>query len=99
MILNVTSVNFGKGKNCVGRYVSSLKNCGQKGKRKGLIVEKNNGVDISDLMRFYSKEEWKKLDANVKKKILESPASRSYMLRRISVMCWQLKWVEILRMG
>jgi hypothetical protein len=41
-----------------------------------LIVEKNNGVDISDLTRFYSKEEWRKLDADVKKKILESPACK-----------------------
>jgi hypothetical protein len=73
---NVASVNFGKGKNRGGRNVSSLKNGGKKGKRKGLIVDKNNGVDISDLTRFYSKEEWKKLDADVRKKILESPARK-----------------------
>jgi hypothetical protein len=73
---NVASVNFGKGKNRGGRNISSLKNRGHKGKRKGLIVEKNNGVDISDLTRFYSKEEWRKLDADVKKKILESPACK-----------------------
>lgn len=76
---NVASVSFGKGKSREsrgGRNVSSLKNRVQKGKRKGLIVEKNNGVDISDLTRFYSKEEWAKLDADVKKKILESPARK-----------------------
>jgi hypothetical protein len=44
------------------------------GKRS--IVEKNNGVDISDLTRFYTKEEWKKLDADVKKRILENPARK-----------------------
>jgi hypothetical protein len=42
---NVASVSFVKGKHCGGRNISSLKNRGQKGKRKGLIVEKNNGVD------------------------------------------------------
>jgi hypothetical protein len=66
---NVASLNFGKGRNRGSRNVSSTKQCGQNGKRKGLIV-KNNGVDINDLMRFYTKEEWKKLDADVKKRIL-----------------------------
>jgi hypothetical protein len=72
---NVASSNFGKGKNRGGRNVSSMKQSGQRGKRKGLIV-KNNGVDISDLTRYYSKEEWRKLDADVKKKILEAPARK-----------------------
>jgi hypothetical protein len=72
---NVASINFGKSKNRGGRNVSSTKQRAQNGKRKGLIV-KNNGVDISDLTRFYTKEEWKKLDADVKKKILESPARK-----------------------
>jgi hypothetical protein len=57
---NVSSTSFGKGKQRGGsRNVSSLGNKGKKnGKRS--IVEKNNGVDISDLTRYYSKEEWKK---------------------------------------
>jgi len=72
---NVASSTFGKGKQrASNRNVSSLKRRQQRGKRS--IVEKNNGVDISDLTRFYSKEEWKKLDADVKKRILENPARK-----------------------
>jgi hypothetical protein len=73
---NVSSSSFGKGRQRGGsRNVSSL---GNRGKRNGKrsIVEKNNGVDISDLTRYYTKEEWKKLDANVKKRILENPARK-----------------------
>jgi hypothetical protein len=54
--------------------VSSLKNRQQKGKR--LIAEKNNGVNISDLTRYCTKEEWKKLDADVRKRILDNPARK-----------------------
>jgi hypothetical protein len=73
---NVASINFGKGRNHGDRNASSTKQCGQEGgKRKGLIV-KNSEVDISNLMWFYMKEEWKKLDADVKKKILESQAHK-----------------------
>jgi hypothetical protein len=72
---NVASATYGKGKQRnASRNISSLKNRRQKGKR--LIVEKNNGVDISDLTRYYSKEEWKKLDADVKKRILENPTRK-----------------------
>lgn len=67
---NVTSANFGKGKTRQ-RNVSSAKTI--RGKRKGQIVEKNNGVDVSDLTRYYSKDEWKKLDNDTKRKILENP--------------------------
>lgn len=78
---NVASSTFGKGKQRgTNRNVSSLKNRKQKGKR--LIVENNNGVDISDLTRFYSKEEWKKLDADVRKKILENPARKKLRAER-----------------
>jgi hypothetical protein len=73
---NVASSTFGKGKQrgSNNRNVSSLKNRKQKGKRS--IVEKNNGVDISDLTRYYSKDEWRKLDADVKKRILDNPARK-----------------------
>ena len=73
---NVASSNFGKGKNRGSRNVSAIKQNGQRGKKKGLIV-KNNGVDISDLTRYYSKEEWRKLDSDVKKKILDAPARKN----------------------
>jgi hypothetical protein len=67
---NVASTSFGKGKNRnPNRNVSSLGNRNKQGGKRS-IVEKNNGVDISDLTRFYTKEEWKKLDADVKKRIL-----------------------------
>jgi len=95
---NVSSSNFGKGKTRGSRNVSSSKQNGHnKGKRKGLIV-KNNGVDISDLTRFYTKEEWKKLDPDVKKRILESPACKKKNLKRISVASQQSAQ-EPLRMG
>jgi hypothetical protein len=54
----VASISFGKGKNRGGRNISSLKNRGQKGKSKGLSLEKNNGVDISNLTKIYTKEEY-----------------------------------------
>jgi hypothetical protein len=71
---NVASSNFSKGKNRnPNRNILSLNNRNkQRGKRS--IVEKNNSVHISNLTLFYTKEEWKKLDANVKKRILENPA-------------------------
>lgn len=71
---NVASFSFGKGKQRnTNRNVSSFNNCNkQRGKR--LIVEKINGVDVSDLTRFHSKKEWSKVDADVKKGILENPA-------------------------
>lgn len=31
---------------------------------------------MSDLTRYYTKEEWKKLDANVKKRILDNPTRK-----------------------
>ena len=73
--LNVASISFGKGKN-KGRNVSSItgkgKREGKKGKRnRGKVL--NNGVDISDHTRYYSKEEWAKLDSDVRKKILDDP--------------------------
>jgi hypothetical protein len=72
---NVASSTYGKGKHRnSNRNVSSLKNRRQRGKR--LIAEKNNGVDISDLTRYYSKEEWKRLDADVRKRILDNPARK-----------------------
>jgi hypothetical protein len=33
----------------------------------------NNGVDVSDRTRYFSKDEWKKLDNDVRKKILDDP--------------------------
>jgi hypothetical protein len=73
---NVASSNFGKGKQRnTNRNVSSLNNRNRSGGKRS-IVEKNNGVDISDLTRFYTKEEWKKVDADVKKRILENPARK-----------------------
>jgi hypothetical protein len=72
---NVASSTFGKGKQRGGnRNVSSANGCKRGGKRS--IVEKNNGVDISDLTRYYSKEEWRKLDADVRKRILDNPARK-----------------------
>lgn len=68
---NVASASFGRGNKSKGRNVSSAgrgKNKG--GKRKGTH---HNGVDISDQTRYYSKEEWAKLDAEVKRKILDNP--------------------------
>jgi hypothetical protein len=69
---NVASISFGKGK-YKGRNVSSLHGKGKnKGKRKN-GKEMNNGVDVSDRTRYFSKDEWKKLDNDVRKKILDDP--------------------------
>lgn len=73
---NVGSISFGKGQRSKGstRNVSSAStNTGKRGKRKGLIAASNNGVDISDPTRYFSKEEWRKLDDEIKKKILDNP--------------------------
>jgi hypothetical protein len=66
---NVSSTQFGKGK--PRRSVASART--SNGKRKGRIVEKNNGVDISDVTRYFSPEEWKKLDPDIRRKILDHP--------------------------
>lgn len=68
---NVASFTFGKGRN-KNRNVSSVNNKGRNGKRKG-GKEMNNGVDISDRTRYYTREEWGKLDAASRKKILDDP--------------------------
>jgi hypothetical protein len=57
-----------------------IKNQRQNGKR--LIAEKNYGIDISDMTHYYSKEEWKRLDANVRKKILDNPARKKLKMER-----------------
>ena len=71
---NVASISFGRGNNRSkgGRNVSSAgRGRGRGGgKRRGTF---NNGIDISDQTRYYSKEEWAKLDPEVKKKILDNP--------------------------
>jgi hypothetical protein len=70
---NVASMMFGKNKqHGQGRNVLSMKS--RKQKNKWSIVEKNNGIDISNLTHYYSADEWKKLDANVRKQILDNPA-------------------------
>lgn len=67
---NVASISFGKGK-YKGRNVSSLNGKGRKRNKSG--KEMNNGVDILDRTRYFSKDEWKKLDSEARKKILEDP--------------------------
>lgn len=67
---NVASLSFTKGRPKT-RNVSSAHS--HKGKKKRLIVESNNGVNISDPTRYFSKEEWDKLDPDTRKKILDNP--------------------------
>ncbi len=70
---NVASISFGKGpKTRSGPINISSTGAGKK-KGKRFIVKSNNGVDISDTTRYFSKEEWKKLDDGVRKRILEDP--------------------------
>lgn len=78
---NIASVNFGKGKG-KGQNMSSTGTRARCGKRKGGPSNKNNGVDISDPTRYFSKEEWKKLDADVRKKILDNPERKKKKLAR-----------------
>lgn len=71
---NVASASFGKApksRPSGNRSISSAGTFKRKGKRQ--IVKSNNGVDISDTTRYFSKEEWKKLDDDVRKKILDDP--------------------------
>jgi hypothetical protein len=69
---NVGSVSFGKGpRSKQARNVSSSA-INRRG-RKRLIGTSNNGVDISDTTRYFSKDEWRKLDDDVKTRILEDP--------------------------
>jgi hypothetical protein len=69
---NAASISFGKGK-YKGRNVSSVNGKGKnKGKRRN-GKEMNNGVDVSDRTHYFSKDEWKKLDGDVRKRILDDP--------------------------
>jgi hypothetical protein len=67
---NVASISFGKGK-YKGRNVSLMNGKGRKRNKNGKEI--NNGVDITDRTRYFSKDEWKKLDPEARKKILEDP--------------------------
>lgn len=66
---NVNSANFQKGK-LRGRNISRIgtNKRGGKGAKK-----KVNGVDITDPTRYFSPEEWKKLDRDTRKSILDNP--------------------------
>jgi hypothetical protein len=82
---NVASINFGRGNSRLkgGRNVSSAgRGRGRGGgKRKGTF---NNGIDVSDQTRYYSKEEWAKLDPEVKKKILDNPERKKKKAARLT---------------
>jgi hypothetical protein len=85
---NVASLNFSRGTGRSrggGRNVSSAGR--GRGRGRGRGGEKrsrnfNNGVDISDPTRFYTKEEWSRLDAETKKKILDNPQRKKKKLER-----------------
>lgn len=64
---NVSSANYHKGKSKGTRNVSKV------GVRRGKAKKKMNGVDVSDPTRYFSPEEWKKLDKETRKAILEDP--------------------------
>lgn len=70
---NVSSLAFGKGPKSRGgsRNVSTTGSGRRKGKRGNNKM--NNGVDISDPTRYFSKAEWRKLDDDVRSKILADP--------------------------
>mmetsp|Transcript_17387 Transcript_17387/g.32981 ORF Transcript_17387/g.32981 Transcript_17387/m.32981 type:complete len:181 (-) Transcript_17387:786-1328(-) len=82
---NVASISFGRGNNRSkgGRNVSSAgRGRGRGGgKRKGTF---NNGIDISDQTRYYSKEEWAKIDPEVRKKILDNPERKKKKAARLT---------------
>jgi len=83
---NVASISFGRGNKSKGRNVSSAgRGRGKGGKRKGASGTFNNGVDVSDQTRYYySKEEWAKLDADVRKKILDNPERKKKKTTRLT---------------
>lgn len=80
---NVASISFGKGK-YKGRNVSAIKGKGKKKRAGGKNVEMNNGVDVTDRTRYYSKDEWKKLDPDVRKKILDDPERQRIKKQKLS---------------
>jgi hypothetical protein len=82
---NVASISFDRGHESKGHNVSSAgrgRGQGRGGKRKGAPASfNNNGVDISDQTHHYSKgkEEWSKLNSEVRKKILDNPEKKKKM--------------------
>jgi hypothetical protein len=62
-----------------GRHSDNVNN----GNQNGNIV---NGVDASDTTRYYSKQEWAKLDFHTRKRILDDPTRKSKRGKSISAL-------------